>query len=79
MFYIGEYDEEEAKEIRTFLSNAGIRVESKPFLVVTEEEISSLHGRHSQLMSLAKDMDEYERYFISAEERPIPEHDRRGI
>ena len=60
MFYIGEYDEEEAKEIRTFLSNAGIRVESKPFLVVTEEETSSLHGRHSLLKSLAKDMDEYE-------------------
>lgn len=62
MFYIGEYDEEEAKEIRTFLSNAGIRVELKPFLVVTEEETSSLRGRHSLLKSLAKDMDEYEHY-----------------
>lgn len=62
MFYIGEYDEEEAKEIRTSLSDAGIRVEMKPSLVVEEEETCSLHGRHSVLKSLAKDMDEYDRY-----------------
>lgn len=62
MFYIGEYDEEEAKEIRTALSDAGIRVELKPFLVVTEEETSSLRGRHSLLKGLAKDMDEYDHY-----------------
>ena len=62
MFYIGEYDEEEAKEIRTSLSDAGIRVEMKPSIVVEEEETCSLHGRHSVLKSLAKDMDEYDSY-----------------
>lgn len=34
MFNLGEYDEEEAKEIWTILRDAGIRVELKPFLVV---------------------------------------------
>jgi len=62
MFNLGEYDEDEAKEIRTFLSDAGIRVELKPSLVIFEEQTSSLHGRLSVLRSLTKDMDEYERY-----------------
>jgi len=62
MFNLGEYDEDEAKEIRTFLSDAGIRVELKPSLVIFEEQNSSLHGRLSVLRSLKKDMDEYERY-----------------
>lgn len=62
MFYIGEYDEEEAKEIRTSLSDAGIRVELKPSLVVEEEQTCTLYGKHSLLKGLAKDMDEYERY-----------------
>lgn len=62
MFYIGEYDEEEAKEIRTALSDAGIRVELKPSLVVYEEQTCSLRGRHSELKGLAEDMDEYEHY-----------------
>lgn len=62
MFNLGEYDEDEAKEIRTFLTDAGIRVELKPSLVVFEEQTCSLHGRLSQLKSLTKDMDDYERY-----------------
>ena len=62
MFNLGEYDEDEAKEIRTFLSDAGIRIELKPSLVIFEEQTSSLHGRLSQLKSLTKDMDDYERY-----------------
>ncbi len=62
MFNLGEYDEEEAKEIRTFLIDAGIRVELKPSIVVMEEQTSSLHGRHSLLKDVAKDMSEYEGY-----------------
>ena len=62
MFNLGEYDEEEAKEIRTFLIDAGIRVELKPSLVVMEEQTCSLHGRHSLLKDVAKDMSEYEGY-----------------
>jgi hypothetical protein len=60
MFNLGEYDEEEAKEIRTFLIDAGIRVELKPSIVVMEEETCSLHGRYSLLKDVAKDMSEYE-------------------
>jgi hypothetical protein len=60
MFNLGEYDEEEAKEIRTFLIDAGIRVELKPSIVVMEEQTCSLHGRHSLLKDVAKDMSEYE-------------------
>jgi hypothetical protein len=62
MFNLGEYDEEEAKEIRTFLIDAGIRVELKPSIVVMEEQICSLHGRQSLLKDVAKDMSEYEGY-----------------
>ena len=62
MFNLGEYDEEEAKEIRTFLIDAGIRVELKPSLVVMEEQTCFLHGRHSLLKDVAKDMSEYEGY-----------------
>ena len=62
MFNLGEYDEEEAKEIRTFLIDAGIKVELKPSLVVMEEQTCFLHGRHSLLKDVAKDMDEYEGY-----------------
>jgi hypothetical protein len=62
MFNLGEYDEEEAKEIRTFLIDAGIRVELKPSIVVMEEQTSSLHGRQSMLKDVAKDMSEYEGY-----------------
>jgi hypothetical protein len=62
MFNLGEYDEEEAKEIRTFLIDAGIRVELKPSIVVMEEQTCSLHGRHSLLKDVAKDMSEYEGY-----------------
>jgi hypothetical protein len=62
MFNLGEYDEEEAKEIRTFLSDAGIKVELKPSLVVMEEQTCFLHGRHSLLKDVAKDMSEYEGY-----------------
>jgi hypothetical protein len=60
MFNLGEYDEEEAKEIRTFLIDAGIRVELKPSIVVMEEETCSLHGRYSLLKDVAKDMSEFE-------------------
>jgi hypothetical protein len=60
MFNLGEYDEEEAKEIRTFLIDAGIKVELKPSLVVLEEQTCFLHGRHSLLKDVAKDMSEYE-------------------
>ena len=62
MFNLGEYDEDEAKEIRTFLIDAGIRVELKPSIVVMEEQTSSLHGRQSLLKDVAKDMSEYEGY-----------------
>ena len=62
MFNLGEYDEEEAKEIRTFLIDAGIRVELKPSIVVMEEQTCSLHGRQSLLKDVAKDMSEYEGY-----------------
>ena len=62
MFNLGEYDEEEAKEIRTFLIDSGIRVELKPSIVVMEEQTCSLHGRQSLLKDVAKDMSEYEGY-----------------
>ena len=62
MFYLGEYDEEEAADIRSFLGDAGIRVELKPYLVMDSDEESLLHGRYSRLRELVEDLSDFERY-----------------
>lgn len=62
MFYLGEYDEDEADDIRAFLNNAGIRVELKPYLVMDSSETYCLHGRYSRLKELTEDMTDFEHY-----------------
>jgi len=61
MFYLGEYNEAEAKEIRRFLDEAGIRVEQRPSIDVDAGENYSLAGRLSQLKEIIKDLGRYER------------------
>jgi hypothetical protein len=60
MFFLGEYDEDEAANIRTFLSDAGIRVELKPYLVMDSDEQFCLRGRYSRLKEMAEDISDYE-------------------
>lgn len=62
MFFLGEYDEDEAADIRSFLSDAGIRVELKPYLVMDSNEESCLRGRYSRLKDLAEDLSDFEHY-----------------
>ena len=61
MFYIGEYDEFEAKEIRSFLDRAGIRIEQRPSITVDSTKSYSLQGRLSKLKGTVKDLEKYER------------------
>ena len=60
MFFLGEYDEDEAANIRTFLSDAGIRVELKPYLVMDSDEQFCLRGRYSRLKEMAEDISDYD-------------------
>ena len=45
MFYLGEYEEEAAKEIRSYLEDAGLKVETKPCLVMEEETTYTLNDK----------------------------------
>jgi hypothetical protein len=60
MFYLGEYDEEAAKELRRFLDEVGIRMELKPSIGVDTGKSYSLEGRLSQLKEVIKDLSKYE-------------------
>ncbi len=62
MFYLGEYDEDEAADIRSLLSDAGIRVELKPYLVMDSNEESCLRGKYSRVKELAGDLTEFDHY-----------------
>lgn len=62
MFYLGEYDEDEAADIRSYLSDAGIRVEAKPCLMMDSDEVFGLRGRYSRLKVLAESMSDFEHY-----------------
>ncbi len=71
MFYLGEYDEAEAKEIRRFLDEAGIRIEQRPSINVDSGKSYSLQGRLSMLKGTIKDLDKYERS-LDALKRILP-------
>jgi hypothetical protein len=71
MFYLGEYDEAEAKEIRRFLDEAGIRIEQRPSINVDSGISYSLQGRLSTLKGTVKDLDKYERS-LDALKRVLP-------
>ena len=61
MFYLGEFDEAEAKEVRGFLNKAGIRAEQRPSINVDAGTNYSLEGRLSRLKETIKDLEKYER------------------
>jgi hypothetical protein len=62
MFYLGEYDEETAKEIRDYLDEAGLKVETRSCLVMDNDTNYTIKDKLSVIKELLKeDSEEYER------------------
>jgi hypothetical protein len=63
MFYLGEYDEETAKEIKEYLDKAGLKVETRSYLVMEEETTYTIKENLSALKELMEeDSEQFERY-----------------
>jgi hypothetical protein len=71
MFYLGEYDEDEAKEIKSFLDDAGLKVETRPCLVMMEETTYTLKDNLSGIKELIEDTSQFESY-LSALRSVLP-------
>ena len=50
MFYLGEYDEDTAKEIKSHLDKAGLKVELKSCLVIDEETTYYIKDKMSAII-----------------------------
>lgn len=72
MFYLGEYDEETAKEIKSYLDGAGLKVETKPCLVMEEETTYAIKDRLSCIKELIEYPGQIERY-LSALRNVLPQ------
>ena len=63
MFYLGEYDEDTAKEIKRHLDKAGLKVEAKSCLVIDEETTYYLKDKMSAISELTEeDTSQFKRY-----------------
>ncbi len=73
MFYLGEYDEETAKEIKEYLDKAGLKVETRSCLVMEDESTYTIKEKLSALKELKEvDYEQYERY-LSALKNVLPQ------
>ncbi len=63
MFYLGEYDEETAKEIKSYLDKAGLKVDTRSCLVMEEETTYTLKDKLSVVKELIEDNSQFEHYF----------------
>ena len=72
MFYLGEYDEETAKDIKSYLDKAGLKVETKLCLVMEEETTYAIKDKLSAVKELVEDIGEFERY-LSALRSVLPQ------
>ncbi|MBN1234703.1 MAG: hypothetical protein JW999_01490 [Methanotrichaceae archaeon] len=72
MLYLGEYEEETAKEIKSYLDKAGLKVESKPCLVMEEDATYTIKDRLSGIKELIEDTSQIERY-LSALRSVLPQ------
>ncbi|MDD2756140.1 MAG: hypothetical protein PHS80_11505 [Methanothrix sp.] len=73
MFYLGEYDEETAKEIKEYLDKAGLKVETRSCLVMEDESTYTIKEKLSALKELKEvDCEPYERY-LSALRNVLPQ------
>ena len=52
MFYLGEYDEDTAKEIKRHLDKAGLKDEAKSCLVIDEDTTYYIKDRMSAIIEL---------------------------
>lgn len=63
MFYLGEYDEDTAKEIKSHLDKAGLKVELKSCLVIDEETTYYIKDKMSAISELTEeDTSQFKRY-----------------
>jgi hypothetical protein len=62
MFKLGEYYEDEAKQIVVYLKDAGMKVEQKACLHAEPDAMTYLEGRLSELRGEIEDIETYERY-----------------
>ncbi len=63
MFYLGEYDEDTAKEIKRHLDKAGLKVEVKSCLVIDEETTYYIKDKMSAISELTEeDTSQFKRY-----------------
>jgi hypothetical protein len=72
MFYLGEYDEETAKEIKSYLDKAGLKVDTRSCLVMEEETTYTLKDRLSAFKELIEDSSKFEQY-LSALRSVLPQ------
>ena len=63
MLYLGKYDEETAKDIRDYLDEAGLKVETRPCLVMENDTVFTVKDKLSAIKELMKEgSEEYEQY-----------------
>ena len=72
MFYLGEYDEETAKEIKSYLDKAGLKVDTRSCLVMEEETTYTLKEKLSAVKELIEDKSQFEQY-LSALKNVLPQ------
>jgi hypothetical protein len=72
MFYLGEYDEETAKEIKSYLDKAGLKVDTRSCLVMEEETTYTLKDKLSAVKELIEDKSQLEQY-LSALKNVLPQ------
>ncbi|MEI6104468.1 MAG: hypothetical protein WCP70_11035 [Methanothrix sp.] len=72
MFYLGEYDEETAKEIKSYLDKAGLKVDTRSCLVMEEETTYTLKDKLSAVKEFIEDHSQYE-YYFSALKSVLPQ------
>ncbi len=72
MFYLGEYDEETAKEIKSYLDKAGLKVDTRSCLVMEEETTYTLKDKLSAVKEFIEDKSQLEQY-LSALKSVLPQ------
>ncbi|MCX6680771.1 MAG: hypothetical protein NTX42_10480 [Methanothrix sp.] len=72
MFYLGEYEEETAKEIKSYLDKAGLKVDTRSCLVMEEETTYTLKDKLSAVKELIEDKSQFEQY-LSALKNVLPQ------
>ncbi|MFZ2471780.1 MAG: hypothetical protein WAW52_07540 [Methanothrix sp.] len=72
MFYLGEYDEETAKDIKSYLDKAGLKVETRSCLEMEEETTYTIKDNLSAIKKLEVDCSQFERY-LSALRSVLPQ------